>query len=159
MRKTKCSINQDERRKELLKLYKTEVLYFYKIGHQLGELCREFCMDIPTILFILRKSGIKKKTLFQIYSNQTERKESNVPIELVLKKDNFYLKKFFPDSDSLLFSSSYYWFWKTKYEKAEEKKKTCKHKIRHIRCSICNKILADATNIPLQNEVKYSKLK
>ena len=153
MRKKKCSINQIKRRKELLKIYKNEVNSLYKKGHSLGELCREFCIDIPTILFMLRKSKIKKKNLFQIYSNQTERKELNVPIELVLKKDNVYLTKFFPDSNSLLFSSSYYSFWKEKYQKNEDRKKKCKHKVRHIRCSLCNKILGDASNIPLKNEL------
>lgn len=150
MKKEKCSVNQNERRKELLRLYKKEILYFYKKGHSLGELCREFCLDIPTVLFILRKNSIKKNDLYEIYSKQEQRKETRTPLHLVLKKDNFYLTKFFPDSDTMLFSSSYYWFWKKIANEADEKKKKCEHNIRHIRCSVCNKILGDATNIPIK---------
>jgi hypothetical protein len=63
----------------------------------------------------------------------------------ILEKEKIYLDKYFPESDIENISNSYYWYWKDKFNKAEEVKKNCQHIIRHCRCGICNKILSDAT--------------
>ena len=95
---------------------------------------------------------MKKQTLYKIYQNQTTRNDESKP-ELFLETDKFYIDKFFPQSDSNNFSTSYYWFWKQKYKKQQEKKMSCPHKIRTIHCSTCNKILKDASNIPIDDVI------
>jgi len=139
-------------REEMLSLHKKKVTDLYKEGYSLGEVCRELCLDISSILYILRKAKIKKQTLYKIYQNQTTRNDENKP-ELFLETDKFYIDKFFPQSDSNNFSTSYYWFWKQKYKKQQEKKMSCPHKIRTIHCSTCNKILKDASNIPIDDVI------
>ena len=95
---------------------------------------------------------LKKQSLFKIYQEQTVRNDENKS-ELFLENEKFYIDKFFPQADSNNFSTSYYWFWKQKYKKQQEKKANCPHKIRTVRCSICNKILKDASNIPLDDVI------
>jgi len=144
--------NHTDIRKEMLFTHKKNVLRLYKEGYGLGEICRLECLDISTILYILRKCKVKKNSLYKIYQNQTEKSELKKPA-LILENEKIYLEKFFPSSDSSNFSSSYYWFWKENYNKDQEKKDKCSHYIKHIRCSICNKILKDATNIKISDEI------
>ena len=136
---------KNDRNNEIF-LYKKDVVILYKKGYLLGEICRNLKLDISTVLELLKQNKFKKKRLHQIFTNQTIRTET-CRVELILKKDEYYLEKFFPNSDSF-FSNSYYWFWREKYKKRKNEK--CEHNVRHIRCAICNKILKDATNIPLE---------
>ncbi len=148
------TILKNDRNKEIF-LCKKETVKLYKDGYALGEICRSLKLDISTVLLLLKRHKFKKRRLYQIYTNQSTRTESN-RFELILKRDEYYLEKFFPNSDSY-FSNSYYWFWREKIKKRKQKR--CEHKIRHIRCGICNKILKDATNIPLiDNPVITTKI-
>lgn len=129
---------------------KREIVKLYKNGCALGEICRISKLDISSVLLLLKSHKFKKRSLYQIYVNQSIRAESK-NVELVLKRDKYYLEKYFPNSGSD-FSSSYYWFWRESFKKGQEKQKICSHRVRHIRCSLCNKILKDATNIPLVDD-------
>ena len=123
---------------------KKELIEFYKEGYSLVELSRGFHIDFSLILYILKRAKIKKIKLYEIYEYQLEKKEIS-HIMCIPVKESRYLEKFFPTNDNAI-TNSYFSFWKNKYQKAEKKKEKCKHKIRHIRCSICGKILADATD-------------
>lgn len=149
MRKDISKLKYD--RNEIISEHKKEVIKLYKKGYNLGELCRMNCLDISLILQILRKNRIKKQVLYKVYQNQSDRSESKHG-GLILERDKYYIDKFFPNSDVINFSSSYYWFWKKNQDSIEKRKKLCSHGIRHIRCSICNKVLKDATNIPLEEK-------
>lgn len=128
--------------------HKKEASKLYKKGYTLDEICRALKLDISSVLFLLRKCRLKKKKLYQIFEYQRDRLESR-DIKLVLKKDEYYLEKFFPIASSSFFSKSYYLYWKERYKNSKEKQKNCKHEIRHIRCGICDKILGDASRIEL----------
>jgi len=143
--------NKQDERNEIVKLYKKDVVKSYKEGSNLGELCRTYHLDISSVLYILQKQKIKKRLLYEVYENQTARNETKKP-DLILERDKYYLEKFFPVLN-LSFSTSYYWFWREKYRESQDIKAICEHKIRHIRCGICNKILKDATNIILEEPV------
>lgn len=149
MRKDIIKFKHD--RDEIISDHKREVVKLYRRGYNLGELCRMSCLDISLILQILRKNRIKKPTLYKVYQNQADRAEAKHG-GLVLERDKYYIDKFFPNSDVVNFSSSYYWFWKKNNEKIENRKRLCQHGIRHIRCSLCNKVLKDASNIPLEEK-------
>jgi len=127
--------------------YKREVVKLYKDGYALGEICRKVKLDISTILLLLKLQRFKKRRLYDVYENQADKSRENYG-KLLLKRDEYYLEKFFPNSNSI-FSTNYYWFWREKQKKREDIQSKCKHKVRHIRCSLCEKILGDATNIPL----------
>lgn len=139
-------------REEMLFIHRNKIIDLYKKSYSLGEICRELCLDVSSILCVLRKSKLKKRTLYKIYQEQTSKKHEQRN-ELFLESDKFYIDKFFPQSDSNYFPYSYYWFWKEKYKKEQEMKMTCTHKIRTIKCSLCNKILKDASNIPLDDVI------
>ncbi|MFA5396021.1 MAG: hypothetical protein WC346_08450 [Methanogenium sp.] len=143
-------------REEMLFLHRNKVKDLYKDGYSLGDICRELCLDISSVLYILRKSKLKKQTLYKIYEDQLTRNDEKQN-ELFSEEEKFYIDKFFPHSDSNNFSTSYFWFWRKNFKKDQEKKKHCKHQIRTIHCSICNKTLGDASNIPLPNEVIITK--
>jgi len=126
----------------------------FKEGLYLGELCRKYQFDVSTILEILKKARVKRKILYDVYANQEDRRIKR-NIEIVLEQDKYYIEKFFPTDDN--WTNSYYWYWKKNLDKLEKKKANCKHEIRHIRCSICGKILADASDIEIKrNQYKRS---
>jgi hypothetical protein len=137
-------------RKNETRVLGKEAIKLFKKGYALGEICRAGNLDISSVLYLLKRCKYKR-TLYIIHQKQAERAES-CHAGLFLKKDKYYLEKFFPSSDTD-FSSSYYWFWRENYMKSKEKQQNCKHNIRHIRCGVCNKILKDASNIPLEDEV------
>ena len=143
-------------REEMLFLHRNKVKKLYKMGYSLGKMCRELCLDVSSVLYILRKSKLKKQSLYKIYQEQSARNDEEKN-ELFLENEKFYIDKFFPHSDSINFSTSYFGFWKEKFKKEQDKKRTCQHQIRTIRCSLCNKILKDASNIPFENEVTIIK--
>lgn len=58
MKNTKNKINK---KNELLFLHQKKIIKMYKSGYNLGEICRKFCLDLTTILFIIRKKRFKKK--------------------------------------------------------------------------------------------------
>lgn len=147
MQKNKESRINEE--KEISKKRK-DVLKCYKEGYYLGELCRMFRLDISSILFLLKKSKLKKKNLYDIYEKQ--KLKVNNRKDIITNKDYIYIDKFFGLSNELL--SKRFIFWKENFKKTEKKKELCKHGTRHIRCGNCNKILADASNIPYNNVVK-----
>lgn len=146
--------NLKKEKDEMLLTYKRDIIRSYKDGDGLGRLCRKYRLDISTILYVLGKSKLKKKSLYRVYQNQNSKLETQRS-EIILEKDKYYLDKFFPLSDSTNFSSSYRWFWKEELIKAQKKKEDCKHRIRHISCGSCNKILRDATHIPLDEITIY----
>ena len=133
---------------EMLLFHKKKVITLYKEGYSLRELCMEFCLDISSILFVLRKSKLKRKTIYSAYREQATRNE-NRKSDNSLKEDKIYLDKFFAQSELDGFTSSYFSYWKENYKKLEEKRAKCTHRIRTIRCSLCDAILADASKIPL----------
>lgn len=145
-----------ETRDKMLLIHKNKVIDLYKEGYGLGQLCRMLCLDISSIVYILRKSKMKKKSLYVIYQEQTNRPDSERK-ELLTEDDKFYLDKFFPSADTSNFSNSYYFFWKEKFKKENKQKQTCEHHIRTITCSTCKKILKDASNIRL-DEIKITKI-
>lgn len=119
-----------------------KLIKYYKLGYSLIELSRSFHIDFSFIVYTLKKAKIKREQMHNIYKLQTERKES-IAVVCIPEKERSYVEKFFPQLDDS-FTNSYYVYWKEKYVKVEEKKQSCKHCVRHIQCSICNKILADA---------------
>lgn len=123
---------------------KKELIEFYKKGYSLVELSRGFHIDFSLILYILKRARIKKINLYKIYDYQTEKKEHSQIVYIPIKEKK-YLEKFFPTNDDAI-TNSYFSYWQTKYKKSEEKKKKCKHEIKHIRCAICGKILADVSD-------------
>ena len=137
-------------REEMLFLHRKKVLDSFKEGFSLGEICRETCLDISSVLFVLRKSKLKKQSLYKIYQEQSLKNDERQS-DLFLESDKFYIDKFFPEANSSNFSNSYYWYWQEKNKKEQDKKLDCTHNVRTIRCSLCNKILRDASNIPLEN--------
>lgn len=139
-------------RNENILSYKKSVSKLYKEGYSLGEICRIFKLDISSVLIILKKCKFKKKKLYQIFEYQSDRLETK-NVGLILKRDEHYLEKYFPSTSSSFFSNSYYLFWKDRYKRTKEKQRKCRHNIRHIRCGICNKILGDASNVPIKNNV------
>ena len=145
-------LNKNDKEKKILK-HRRPVVKNYKDGWYLGELCRNFKLDISSILFLLKKSKLKKKKLYAIFQNQIDR--VNKTDEIVLEKEKKILEKFFPASASSNFSGGYYWLWKEKYKQEQKEKENCNHTIRHIRCSTCNKILKDASNISLDDIITY----
>jgi len=105
------------------------------------ELSRGFHIDFSLILFILKKSKIRKTQLYEIYEYQAERKELS-HIVYIPVKESIYLEKFFPTTDENI-TNSYFSFWMSKHKKNERKKEKCLHNVKHIQCAICGKILAD----------------
>lgn len=132
--------------KELLTL-RYHVAKYYKEGYCLGELCRLFQLDVASVLLLLKKSKIKKKKLYDIYEYQNNRTNKNK--DIIIEKEKYYIDKFFPYSQSFVLTCGFYWYWKDKYNKRLEQREKCNHSIRHIQCAKCNKILRDASNIPL----------
>ena len=124
--------------------FKKELIEFYKEGYSLVELSRGFHIDFSLILYILKRAKIKKIKLYEIYDYQTERKEHS-QIVCIPVKESRCLEKFFPTNDDTI-TNSYFSYWQTKYKKNEKKKEKCKHRITHLRCAICGKILSDNTN-------------
>lgn len=154
MKDLKSNISSDEIEKELLRSYRSPVIKLYNKGYSLGKLCRKFRLDISTILFLLRKSKIKKKNLFIVYDLQSdvdiENKEIADDRDLITIKDEKLIEKFFPYYFTSTLTGGYYWYWKEKFKKNQEKKKNCKHNIKHIRCGRCNKIICDASNMSIK---------
>ncbi len=128
-----------------------KVIHYYIEGYDLRELCYVFDTDISTILEILKKKKFKKKKLYDVYRNQEDRKELGKTVHIFEKEENL-LEKYFPLFSNSEFSHSYFWYWKEKRKDIEKKKERCTHKYRHIRCSVCSKILGDASNIKLPDE-------
>ena len=135
--------------KELLK-YRTQIVKDYKDGLSLEELCRSFRLDSFSILFLLKKSKLKKKKLYIVYINQNDHK---VEKSIFNEKERYYIQKFFPSSESSNLTGGYYWHWRENRKKIQNKKEKCSHDIRHIRCGRCNTILKDASNIPLSDAI------
>ena len=149
--KHKKDRDDKDRDRKILLFKKREITKLYKNGYELGEICRKVKLDISTTLLLIKGLKLKKKRLYEVYTNQTVRSKAQHG-GLFLKRDEYYLDKFFPKVNSF-FSTNYYWYWKDKIKKREKKQDDCKHKIRHIRCSLCDKILGDATYIPLNNNL------
>ena len=139
-------------RNEMLLRHKKDILDLYKEGKGLGEICREMCLDISSVLYILKKCRLYKKTLYNVYEEQTNRAD-HFKTEFILEDEEYYLEKFFPQASATYFSSSYYFFWKEKFKRTEAIKAKCNHSVRTITCSLCNKILKDASNIPIDNTI------
>lgn len=137
---------------ELLK-YRIQVTKYYRQGYGLGELCRKFRLDITSILFLLRKSRLKKKKLYIIFENQNDR--TNVNKDIINEKETHFIEKFFPYPETYGMVRGSYWHWKEKFKKAQERKDSCNHSVRHISCGRCNKILRDASNIPFDDVITY----
>lgn len=136
---------------KIIRENKTIVYKLFKDGHSLGRICRETLLDVGTVLLILRKSKIDKKKLYVIYENQSDRNPQCVP-DLLLENEQYYIDKFFPSAISTYFSTSYVAYWKQKLTKIDNERNKCKHKIRNITCASCGKILADASNIPINTD-------
>jgi len=130
---------------------KSKISKLYKEGYSLSFLSRYFHFDFSVILHNVRKIRLKRKALYRIYEKQAERKEFSRP-EKILENEKTYLDKYFPDTNTEDISNSYYWYWKDKFDKAEELKRNCKHETKHVRCGACNKILFDASNIENPHE-------
>lgn len=127
---------------------KKEIIKYFKKGHCLGSICRKFHLDISIILYILKTGKIKKNVLYNIYNKQiiqNERRE----YDIILESDMYYLNKFFPNTDTEFINSSYYHYWKKELNKVEKRKNECKHEFKVIKCSLCGKILKDASNIQI----------
>jgi len=123
---------------------KTEfVRTLYENGCHLDEICRQTRLDIDTTLETIRKFRYKKNELYLIYEYQEDKKISKkVRIEI----RRHLMDKFFPvGQENEFFSASYHLYWKEKMKKQERLKKGCSHSICHIACSLCGKILADAS--------------
>lgn len=149
MLNVRSSLSSAEIEKELLK-YRTQVIKRFRDGDNLGTLCRTFRLDISSVLFLLRKSRLKKKKLYTIYELQKEKIDDK---DFISEKEKYYIQKFFPHSETTGLNGGYYWYWREKYKKQQEKKERCKHDVRHIRCGKCNKILRDASNIPINSVI------
>ena len=106
------------------------------------ELSRSFHIDFSFIVYTIKKAKIKRAQLHAVYKAQTERKE-HISIVCIPEKERTHVEKFFPRIDDS-FTNSYYVYWKEKYVQAEEKKQHCTHRVKHIQCGICGKILTDA---------------
>lgn len=119
-----------------------KLIKYYKLGYSLIELSRGFHIDFSFIIYTIKKAKIKRAQLHKIYKAQAERKE-HISVVCVPEKERIHVEKLFPQIDDS-FTNSYYVYWKEKYTKAEEKKKKCKHHIKHVQCSLCGKILADS---------------
>jgi len=133
-----------------VKQYKQQVYRLYCDGNSLGKISREVKLDISSVLFVLRKCKIPKKALYSIFEIQLDRTNSE-NVDLFLENEKFYVDKFFPNTGTNYFSSSYVWYWKEKYKKLEESRHACQHRIKNIACASCGKILADASNIQTNN--------
>ncbi len=129
---------------------KKQVIKYFKKGYSIGKICRRFHLDVSSVLFILKTGKIRKTVLYKIYKKQEIRNENKV-YELILESEKYHLDKFFPNVTSDSFTTSYYYYWKKEFDTQQKRKDTCKHSIKHIRCSICSKILADASNININN--------
>jgi hypothetical protein len=136
----------EKQRNILYKEKKRKVLFFYNKGYSLGRISRNSLIDITTVLYILKKSKIKKRFLYKIYEKQITFSEDCSP-ELIIEENKQFINKFFPGSDNEDFNSSYYWYWKKKYGNLLDKREKCMHKIKNITCANCGKILQDASNI------------
>ena len=141
MHNIRSKSNNAKIEKELLK-HRRSVSKCYREGYSLGELCREFRLDISSVLLLLKRSKLKKKKLYIVFKNQTDRTPENK--EIINIKEKQYIEKFFPASESSSMGGGYYWHWREEYKKRQQKKEHCNHTIRHIRCGRCNKILRDA---------------
>lgn len=115
----------------------------YKKGHDLDDICYNASLDIDSVLEIINKFKYKKKKLNNIFENQSEKKV-NRKVRIQVREK--LKEKFFPCSTDN-FSHSYYTYWKENQKRQEEVKNSCKHNQSHIRCSLCSKVLADATDI------------
>ena len=140
------------------KSFKRQLIKYYKEGHCLGEICRKYHLDISTTLHILKTGKIRKTKLYEIHEEQDIRAERKT-FDLILESEKYHLDKFFPNIELGDFTTSYYYYWKNKHDKTEQKKEICKHRIRNIRCATCGKILGDATHIDIHiSEPKIIKI-
>lgn len=119
-----------------------KLIKYYKQGYSLIELSRHFHVDFSLIIYTIHQAKISRSQLHNIYEKQTYRQE-HCTIECIAGKERHFVDKFFPLLDDS-FTNSYYVYWKSKFVQNEEKKQKCMHKITHVRCSTCNKILTDS---------------
>lgn len=143
------NIYNEKKIQEHSKIYeikKNEVLKAYKKGFTLGAICRRTFIDISTLLYILKRLKISRKELYKIYEKQ-EIAKNIYSTDLILKREKYYIDKYFPDPEEENISTVYYKKWEYKYNQLKKQRKNCSHSVKHIKCSICGKILGDASNI------------
>ena len=117
------------------------LIRYYKRGYSLIELSRGFHLDFSFVVYVIKHAKIKRAQLHKVYKVQADRKE-HISVVCIPEKERVYVDKFFPQTDDS-FTNSYYLYWKDKYTQAEERKEKCKHEIKHVRCSLCDKVLSN----------------
>jgi hypothetical protein len=142
MRDKNIKIDKDITNEQIIIIKK-----LFKEGHHLDEICQRTKLDIDTVLNEIRKFKYKKNTLYIIYELQ-ESNKTNKKIRKEIRKR--LVDKFFPIcNDESFFTYSYHLYFMKKSKETEEKRKNCTHRLKHVRCGICGKIICDATHLEI----------
>lgn len=120
----------------------------YKDGWDLIELERFLGIDQSLIFEYIKKRKFKESTFNNIYKKQEDRTEKYKKAELLRQERLKIREKFFPFFGDH-FSYRHYLYWYKKIAREEKEKARCGHKVKHIRCALCKKILADASKIKI----------
>jgi hypothetical protein len=132
---------------------RSKLIKYYKKGYDIRELCIMFDADLSTVLEIIKRKKIKKRETCKIFEKQEIRKDKS-NLNFIRDKEYLLLEKYFISFSKSEVINTYFWYWQEKLKKDNAKKEKCNHSIRHIRCSKCNKILADASNIVINPSIK-----
>jgi len=91
--KHKKDRDDKDRDRKILLFKKREITKLYKNGYELGEICRKVKLDISTTLLLIKGLKLKKKRLYEVYTNQTVRSKSTTWRIVFKKVDEYYLDK------------------------------------------------------------------